>query len=197
MKQEESKAKVRQQKVRQLVEEHLNSPLALLIRLRKLVFGNKEPDMFTKIAFYIGLLTWVIFFFWHVLQFIVLKNSNWIEAIKQLPISELLNKRAQALGFESAVFIDRLLISYSISIISWSLFFVGLILMWRKQRIFSYFIFTALGVAMLSPIMLLGFSYWSNDISSFDKIYQIIITLFLVIYSYLTKLSIEAKKPTI
>jgi hypothetical protein len=55
-------------------------------------------------------------------------------------------------------------------------------------------VFTALGVAIISPIMLLGFTYWKQDISSFDKIIEISITLFLIIYSYLMKVSIQSNE---
>lgn len=176
------------------LDKHLTSPLPLIYRLRTMVFGENQPDRLTKFAFYSGLVTWFLFFFWHVLQFIVVKNSNWIEKIKRIPINELLEKRALELGFEPTIFIDRLLISYSISIISWSIFFVGLVLLWRRKQIFSYVVFTALGVAIISPIMLLGFTYWKLDISSFDKITEFSITLLLIFYSYLMKVSIQSNE---
>lgn len=67
-------------------------------------------------------------------------------------------------------------------------------LLWRKKYIFSYVVFFALGVAIISPIMLLGFTYWKQDISSFDKTIEVAITLFLIIYSYLIKVSIQSNE---
>ena len=89
------------------LENHLNGPLPLLRRLRNFVFGTQQPDGVTKIIFYFHLILWVIFFFWSMLQLIVLKNRDWIAEIKRIPVTELLNQRAQTLGFESIVFIDR------------------------------------------------------------------------------------------
>lgn len=175
------------------LENHLNGPLPLLRRLRIFVFGTQQPDGVTKIIFYFHLILWVIFFFWSMLQLIVLKNRDWIAEIKRIPVIELLNQRAQTLGFESIVFIDRLQINYSIALFLWSAYFVGLVLLWRKKMYFTYVIFTVLIAYLFTPFLLLGWTYWMEDISTFDKIILLLSILITVIYTYFIKQSLLSK----
>lgn len=175
------------------LENHLNGPLPLLLRLRNFVFGTQQPDGVTKIIFYFHLILWVIFFFWSMLQLIVLKNSDWIAEIKRIPVTELLNQRAQTLGFESIVFIDRLQINYSIALFLWSAYFVGLVLLWRKKMYYTYVIFTVLIAYLFTPLLLLGWTYWTEDISTFDKIILLSTILITVIYTYFIKQSLLSK----
>lgn len=175
------------------LENHLNGPLPLLRRLRNLVFGTQQPDGVTKIIFYFHLILWVIFFFWSMLQLIVLKYRDWIAEIKRIPVTELLNQRAQTLGFESIIFIDRLQINYSIALFLWSAYFVGLVLLWRKKMHYIYVIFTVLIAYLFTPLLLLGWTYWMEDISTFDKIILLSTILITVIYTYFIKQSLLSK----
>lgn len=175
------------------LENHLNSPLPLLRRLRNFVFGTQQPDGVTKIIFYFHLILWVIFFFWSMLQLIVLKNRDWIAEIKRIPVTELLNQRAQTLGFESIIFIDRLQINYSIALFLWSAYFVGLVLLWRKKMYYTYVIFAVLIAYLFTPLFLLGWTYWTEDISTFDKIILLSTILITVIYTYFIKQSLLSK----
>lgn len=175
------------------LENHLNGPLPLLRRLRNFVFGTQQPDGVTKIIFYFHIILWVIFFFWSLLQLIVLKNRDWIAEIKRIPVIKLLNQRAQTLGFESIIFIDRLQIIYSISIFLWSAYFIGLVLLWRKKRYFTYVLFTVLITYLFMPLFLIGWTYWMEDISTFDKIILLSTILITVIYTYFIKQSLLSK----
>jgi|UniRef100_UPI0040496D41 hypothetical protein len=175
------------------LENHLNGPLPLLRRLRNFVFGKHQPDGVTKIIFYFHLILWVIFFFWSMLQLIVLKNRDWIAEIKRIPVTELLNQRAQTLGFESIIFIDRLQTNYSIALFLWSSYFVGLVLLWRKKMYYTYVIFTVLIAYLFTPLLLLGWTYWTEDISTFDKIILLSTILITVTYTYFIKQSLLSK----
>jgi hypothetical protein len=175
------------------LENNLNGPLPLLRRLRNFVFGKQQPDGVTKIIFYFHLILWVIFFFWSMLQLIVLKNRDWIAEIKRIPVTELLNQRAQTLGFESIIFIDRLQTNYSIALFLWSSYFVGLVLLWRKKMYYTYVIFTVLIAYLFTPLLLLGWTYWTEDISTFDKIILLSTILITVTYTYFIKQSLLSK----
>lgn len=155
---------------REEFEAHLESPIPILTRLRNVIFGKESPDTYTQIGFYLGLIIWIIFLIWIILGYVVLTSTEWIEQEKGLDVHSLIEQRGQALGFTGADFQKNLITFYNIALVSWIGLFIGLVLQWRKNTWFIYFIWASGGLYLLSMWLLLGFSYWYHDTTAFDKI---------------------------
>ena len=155
---------------REEFEAHLESPIPVLTRLHNLIFGKEAPDTYTQISFYIGMIIWLIFLVWIVLGYVVLTNTEWIEREKGLEVHTLIANRGKELGFDGIDFQTSLINFYNVALVAWSGIFIGLVLQWRKNLLFIYFIWIAGGIYLVGMWFILGFSYWYNDTTLFDKI---------------------------
>lgn len=155
---------------REEFEAHLESPIPLLSRLRNVTFGKESPDTYTQISFYLGLIIWIIFLVWIILGYVALTSTEWIEQEKGLDVHTLIEQRGQALGFTGTAFHDNLITFYNIALVAWAGLFIGLALQWRKHPWFIYFIWGGGALYLLTMWFLLGFSYWYQDTTTFDKI---------------------------
>jgi hypothetical protein len=155
---------------REEFEAHLESPLPILSRLRNLIFGKETPDTYTQIGFYLGIIIWTIFLVWIILGYMVLTSTEWIEQEKGLDVHTLIEQRGAALGFKGTDFQTSLITFYNIALIAWLGLFIGLVLQWRKNLYFIYFIWISAAIYLLAMWFLLGFSYWYHDTTTFDKI---------------------------
>lgn len=160
----------KKQSFREGFEAHLESPIPILTRLGTFIFGKKLPDAYTKISFYFGIAIWTIFLVWIILGYMVLTNTSWIEAEKGLDVHQLISDRGTALGFTGDTFQNKLITFYNLAIVAWAGMFIGLALQWRKHLYFIYFIWISGAVYLFGMWILLGFSYWYNDTTLFDKI---------------------------
>lgn len=151
-------------------EAHLESPIPILTRVGSFIFGKKIPDPYTKISFYLGMAIWTIFLVWIILGYMVLTNTSWIEEEKGMDVHKLIMTRGTELGFNGEDFQNNLILFYNLAIVAWSGIFVGLALQWRKSLYFIYFIWISGALYLLGMWFLLGFSYWYNDTTLFDKI---------------------------
>jgi len=179
------------QEIRQRLEEHLNSPLPILMRLKNLVFGEKAPDTYTRISFYLALLIWFIFFLWSILGVVVIQSRHWIKEEKKIDVTRLIEQRGQELGFEKYVFADRLETFHTASIICWLVVFAGLVLLYRKKLEFIYLFLAGAGIYLLLMWFMLGFGYWAKDTTTFDKVVFILMVLHTSIYYYFLKMEKE------
>lgn len=160
----------KKQSFREEFEAHLESPIPILSRLRNLIFGKESPDTYTQISFYLGLMIWVIFLVWIILGYMVLTSTEWIEQEKGLDVHSLIEQRGEALGFKGTDFQNNLITFYNIALVAWAGMFIGLVLQWRKNTWFIYFIWASGGIYLLTMWFLMGFSYWYHDTTTFDKI---------------------------
>ncbi len=183
MSEEKSKQEIRQQ-----LEEHLNSPLPILMRLKNLVFGEKAPDTYTRISFFFALIIWFIFFLWSILGVVVIQSRHWIKEEKKVDVTQLIEQRGQELGFDQFVFADRLETFHTASIICWLVVFVGLVMLYRKKIEFIYLFLAGCGIYLLLMWIMLGFSYWAKDTTTFDKVVFILMVLHTSIYYYFLKM---------
>lgn len=179
--------KEKQSKLRAEFENHLNSPLPLLIRLRNVVFGKVKPDLYTQLSFFFALVLWFVFFLWSVMGSVVIRTHLWIEAEKKIQVSKMIDERGIQLGFEPQSFIGRLEAFYALGIILWLVAFIGLILMWRKNFRFVWFFFGGAGLYLLFMLVMLGFDYWANDTTLFDKVSYFLLVGHTAFYAYYLK----------
>ena len=143
----EEKERIKREKIRKF-----ESPLPFVLILRNLIFGKKKPDMYTRIAFFIG---------------------------------TIIENRGLELEFESGDFLNRLQVASAISIILWIVFFAGLVLLYRKKKLFIYFTIVPLALYLGMSIFYLSFNYFAQDTTMFDKIALLVLGLILIMHSYL------------
>lgn len=148
----------------------LLSEKPLGIRFLNWILGPSAPGIYTKITFFIALLIWFIFILWNGISLIALKLGNFIFDKKSVDINALIQQRGNELGFEPSLLLDRLITYHSIAIICWGIVLVSLILLWRKNSKAVYFFFGGTIGYLFNMWFLLGFDYYLDDTTSFDKI---------------------------
>ena len=163
------------------------SPVPFLIRLRNLIFGKTKPDIYTRITFYLNLLIWLAFMLWSIISYITISSRKLINDIKKIPVESIIQERGIELGFSEDTFITRLTTFHAISILCWSVVFIGLILLYRKKKRFIYFILggTTFYVGMI--IFYISFQYFREDMTFTDKVGLLILFLSVLLHAFLMK----------
>jgi hypothetical protein len=179
---------------REEFEAHLNSPLPLLIRLRNFIFGKESPDTYTKFSFFLALVIWAIFLIWSVLGTVAIRMREVIFDQKEIDVTAMIEQRGTELGFEPNAFIGRLEAFHALSIGFWGVVFIGLVLLWRKNERFIYVFFTGCGLYLLFMWVMLGFGYYSQDTTFFDKIAFAILVLHTAVYAFFLKREKQGNK---
>ncbi|MGM0478320.1 MAG: hypothetical protein ACQERC_03780 [Bacteroidota bacterium] len=159
--------------------------LPLFIRIKYFLFGKKKPDGFTRIAFTISLFIWVLLTLWNAISYFVLLTSDVIEANKGFSVQAIIRENGVSHGFSGQEFLDALHHFYFINNFIWLLVFVGLVLMYRKKRTYPLFIFVGMAIHFVYMFWYLGFQYFVEDISFFDKICYAIFIFLIIIHSWL------------
>lgn len=161
------------------------SPVPILRQLRNLIFGLKIPDMYTRLTFYMNVVLWTTFILWDVLSYFAMTSTELFVEQKGIPIEQIISERGAALGFGEGDFLARLTTYHSIGIICWLVFFFGLILMYRKNKRYIYFCLGALIFYFGMCIFYIGFSYFLEDTTTYDKIALLIMIASIIFHSYL------------
>ena len=126
--------------MKELNPDKFQSPVPFLIKFKKIIFGKKKPDIYTRITFIFNILIWLTFMLWSIVSYLAITMRSIILKQKGIPVEDIIQKRGIELGFEPNDFLPRLLTFHAVSIICWGLVFFGLILLYRKKKQFSYFI---------------------------------------------------------
>lgn len=179
---------------RKKFEAHLDSPTSILSKLKSLLFGDHNPDMYTQVSFFIGLFIASIFLIWSILGYVVIDGREWIQAEKGLNVQNLIAVRGVELGFQSDQFLGKLETFYFFSILVWISICVGLIMQWRKKIIFIYVIGVAAALYLLDMLFILGFEYWLEDTTLFDKILFFLLVGHSFLYAYFLKKELTGEK---
>ncbi|NRA13373.1 MAG: hypothetical protein HRT57_15620 [Crocinitomicaceae bacterium] len=176
----EEKERIKREKIRKF-----ESPLPFVLILRNLIFGKKKPDIYTRIAFYVGTVISLIFLLWNGITYYAIVSRDWILSQKGIRIESIIEKRGHDLEFESGDFLNRLQVASALSLILWTVFFVGLVFLYRKKKIFIYLTMVPLALYIMMSIFYLSFTYFSQDTTMFDKIALLVLALILIVHSYL------------
>ncbi|PKR80829.1 hypothetical protein CW751_08665 [Brumimicrobium salinarum] len=159
--------------------------IPLFVKIKKLILGNKKPDGFTRLIFSFSLFAWFMLMSWNSISYFVLLTSDIIEKNKGFSVQEVIIKNGQKLGFNGEEFLASLHGFLFHNLFIWLLIFIGLALMYRKKRIYTLFVFGGLMIHFVYMFFTLGFQYFIEDISFFDKILYFILILGTLIHSFL------------
>lgn len=163
------------------------SPVPIVITLRKLIYGEGKPDMYTRIAFVINMIIWATFFLWNILSYFVLQKTELITTQKEIRVDEIIENRGAELGFEPGDFLSRLITFHSISILCWLLIFIGLMLLYRKNKRFIYLTLAPVIFYMGMSVFYLSFTYFLEDTTTFDKVALLVFVSSCILHAYLLK----------
>lgn len=178
----EEKERIKREKMRKL-----ESPIPFVIVLRNWIFGKRKPDVFTRITFIANLIIWLLFLIWSGFSYFAVNSRDWILNQKGIGVTAIINNRGKQLGFDEGVFLERMETAGMIAIICWLAFFVGLVLLYRKKRIFIYFALVPLLAYVGLNSLYLGLDYFVEDITMFDKILLLISLVSLSISAYMMR----------
>jgi len=168
-------------------ETKFKSPIPILRQLQGFIFGEEKPDNFTQFTFFLNLFFWFIFLLWSVVSAATLSFRHVIADYKKIPIEEIILKRGEVLGFESSDFLNRLITTYSVSVILWSAVFIGLVLLWRKNKFFIYFLGGGVILYVSMLIFYMSYTFFKEDTTLFDKIGLLAMLASSFMYYFLLK----------
>lgn len=173
--------------MKELNPNKFQSPVPLLIKFKKIIFGQKKPDIYTRIIFIFNILIWLTFMLWSIISYLAITMRSIFFEYKGIPVEDIIQKRGIELGFESNDFLPRLLIFHAVAIICWGLVFFGLILLYRKKKQFSYFILVGVTLYLGMSVFYLNFNYFLLDTTTFDKISLLILITSITLHAFLMK----------
>src|SRR5690554_8069014 len=159
--------------------------IPLLVRIRTLILGKQKPDGFTRLMFSISLFSWFLLTMWNGISYFVLLTSEIIEENKGFSVNDVIIKNGQNLGFNGEEFLESITTFYFNSLFVWLFIFIGLALMYRKKRLYTFIVLGGLGVHFIYMFIVLGFQYFIEDVSFFDKILYAILIVSTMIHSLL------------
>jgi hypothetical protein len=161
--------------------------MPLMIRVRRLILGTEKADAVTQLTFFLNLFFWILFIIWSVASLVAFSQLELIISAKEIPVTDIIDRRGLELGFEPGTFIGSLMIFQYMRFICWVTFFIGLILLYRKQKTFIYFTVLPVMVILGSTFILLGYEYFKADVSNFDKIALLIMLVSCTVFYFLLK----------
>lgn len=167
-------------------ETKFKSPLPFLIKARNLIFGEESPGWYTQLTFFIDLIVVFIFGLWSSVSYFAIVYHELFFKQKGVDVSEIIELRGKTLGFEPGNFISRLETFHGVSMVCWLVAFVGLILLWRKSKYFVWFFFGSTIFYFGMLVIYIGFTYYKEDTTSFDKILFLTMMLQTFIYFLLS-----------
>lgn len=178
----EEKEQLKREKMRKL-----ESPIPFVIVFRNWIFGKNRPDIYTLLTFYANLFIWFVFLIWSTFGYYAVISRDWIRQQKGINVEGIIAKRGSDLGFSDGVFLSRLELANLVSIVCWLVFFFGLVLLYRKKKIFSYFTLVPIVIYLILNGLYLGFDYFIQDITLFDKILVLTSLVSLIVLSFMMK----------
>jgi hypothetical protein len=168
-------------------ETKFKSPIPIIRRLQGFIFGEDRPDNFTQFTFYLNLFFWFIFLLWSVISVLTLSFRHVVEKHKKISIEEIIFNRGKELEFEPSDFLNHLMTTYSVSVILWLIVFVGLVLLWRKNKLFIYFLGGGVILYVSMLIFYMSYTFFVEDTTLFDKIGLLAMLASSFMYYFLLK----------
>ncbi len=147
-------------------------------RLRMIILGPERPNLLTRISVFIGFLTWLYFFTWHLislLSLLLMDNLKQARTVKEA-FSKIGRKK-----YDFTDTITRLTLHSLIEVALYTLILIGLILIWRKKKTgLLIYVFGSL-LSLVITFFLLGYSYMIQEIPIYDYFLILGITAYFTI----------------
>ncbi len=146
------------------------SPLPFILQIRNWIYGTHPPSLIVRLGFY-GMNTIAIFFLgWNLLSFVALRMQNLVYENKNISVAEFLSERAVELEIHPDYILPKLLTYYSISVLCWGVFLIGMAFLWRKKKIFFWLSLGALLFHIGMALFYVGGLFFWVEITATDKL---------------------------
>lgn len=169
------------------ISSKFHSPIPFIIQLRNLIFGTIRPSIYTQLTFYIQLICLLIFSTWSAISYFVITFRELFLQQKGVDVAAIIEVRGQELGFTKGEFLQRLETFHGVSIICWGFIFISLIMLWRKKNFYGYFFFGGTLFYLGLIVFYVGFDYFMNDTTRFDKILLLVMLANSTVYTFFNK----------
>ncbi|MES2799812.1 MAG: hypothetical protein V4638_07330 [Bacteroidota bacterium] len=156
-------------------------------RVRNLVLGARQPDPLTLVVFLMNLFFGCINLFWSLLSYLILAKKSLITEIKDIDIDAIIAKRGQELGFMGDDFLHRLMTTQAIGIVVWSIFLLGVLMLFRMNRNFAFILLGTLFFYIGMLVFYISYGYFKSDVTLFDKIGFIVIFTSSTVHYFLLR----------
>lgn len=164
-----------------------HSPLPFILQVRNLIFGQRNPGIYTKLTFFINLFAFLVFGLWNAITYFSIVFKDLFLSQKGVDVEAIIANRGVALGMDGPSFYDNMKVFSGVSLIVWGVIFFSLILLWRKSRMFIYFFIGALLFELGMMFFFLGSTYMIQDTTMFDKVLLLIMVVSSLAYFFLMK----------
>lgn len=134
------------------------------------IFGPNKPVWWIRIVCYIHFLIVFLFLVWHSIAFSALRFRHLIFDIKNIDVDELIALRAEQLHFKPHQFLQLVLNQHLIALAAWFAVGIATVFIWRKNKNFVFWMLIGLGTYFSTLILFLGWRYFHEDLTWFDKI---------------------------
>lgn len=146
-------------------------------RIWVFIIGTVKPNMLTQVSVAIGFFIWLYFFSWHLLTFITLSLMGTLDK------SEELHAAFNRIGSKYQMLLPGDITTYLwihtiVQLIVFAVALIGLILIWRQKKIgFPLYIFSNIATYIVT-FFLLGMSYMYNELSVYDFLMMLAVTIY-------------------
>ena len=162
-------------------ENFMQSPVPLLVKLKRAILGAENPGIFVRYVFYINSIIGVIFLVWHLLGGASVFFRSLIFNQKQIQVDQLISANSQNLGYTFDELIWALKIHHILASFVWLGILVSMVLFWRRNPntiIFLLFLFL---IYFLQGIYFFGWAFITKELTPFDWFTLSVFTILVVI----------------
>lgn len=164
-----------------------HSPLPFILQLRNLIFGQRNPGIYTKLTFFINLFAVVVFGVWNLITYFSIVFKDLFLHHKGVDVEAIISSRGVELGFDGATFYENIKVFSGVSLLVWGVILFSLVLLWRRSRMFIYFFLGGLIFELGMMFFFLGATFMLQDTTFFDKIMLLIMVVSSLAYFFLMK----------
>jgi len=162
-------------------ENFMQSPVPLLVKLKRVILGAKVPGFFVRYVFYINSIIGFIFLVWHLLGGASVFFRSLIFNQKQIQVDKLISANSQNLGYTFDELIWALKIHHIVASLLWLGILVSMVLFWRRNPnsiIYMLFLFL---IYFLQGIYFFGWAFITKELTPFDWCMLSVFTILVVI----------------
>lgn len=145
-------------------------------RYKVFFLGSKNPWWFTQVTFYFGLLSFLYFLIWNLLNFLA------VSMVFVYPKAEKVKMLFIELGqkYEIADPMSNIKWMAISNMIAAGVMFLGLLVIWRRKKIGYYFMFFGQIFCILTPLVFMGMKYVEAEISPFEYSMVFVVSCLLI-----------------
>lgn len=164
------------------IETKFQSPFPILKSIRDWVLGSTQPDIYTRLAFYINVIITFLFLAWNTVVFIVMQFQDLILTHKTVDLKTLLEKQFNKAHIPKEDIIEKMSHFNQLQFIIWFTVLFSSILLYRKKTLFIWFLIAPVLALIFFSIYLFNGQFFQAYFSNFDQVALLILLLNSVFY---------------